>query len=905
MEMEVICISSDESDSQKENKKKSSLLKSAENGNSLQTKADISPSNDEKVEENHFKRKISQISEAVRSLSCSNAEKRRKLSKTSEVDDNSLAKPNCILQSNKKQEVTVEMPKLVVKERKKISYVAHDIFPQFISLCLSKSHEGDMVKIVDRLKRNYEKLDAVYAGSKSFALFLNDKREAIVNSNSGLLYVCIEEVLIEMRKMIKEQSRRKPTNNSIAYDAIPSTSYAANKVNNTAESEDNEDDDTYMKSETRKKIQIIRTAMKKCEIKIKKFEEAEVDFDDEADSNYIKMERYKQKMVELYSKYCELTGCDVDAGRSYLRPKNISTTQIVAVDHAITNFINSKISKRNQLKNGKKLGSFTNNLIFPDYRDILECVSRCNDRRNLSLNKKKQKSLAKKAFVEIGELLQRARRNDYWDTFSLYLENQEEDPAIKDKVLAQKLAHNRIEGDKRLAAVFEQYTKKQEELKDQAADSGTTTEDESDMDDYDKDDDDKDEYKDNDTQSIYTLSTEVDTSDENIDEIIPNDVLPAERSKSPANVSRDTSRIAPGKIETSVPQERCIKRAETKTSARESDVSNKSQSKTVIIEEKVSRAIVVSRNAIGTVAKTPEDSLPTSTTNCADTTGETEEHVAEMMIEDVSKVITDSAAEVISKDGTKVLRKSAPEIITGDIAKVKVTTAVVEEEVTEATEETVTEVLNTEVSGDKLADDAQRQPLLRVRSFAKPPTTWDDGRQGKTSKSGSGQENTPKTSSQNKDVIDLTDESSEPAPASAGATKFTIQLGNKIVPLRSKHQTLILPTGSNIISVQNITNNYLKVDMRTGEIIAPVREVQPSKLIRVPSTQTASTVRQGQLQNASVTTTTSEGPAKRPETVKRNDIIRILPKTIVMKQPDRKVIPKQQQVRALPLIIPK
>lgn len=63
--------------------------------------------------------------------------------------------------------------------------------------------------------------------------------------------------------------------------------------------------------------------------------------------------------------------------------------------------------------------------------------------------------------------MQRIRHNDYWDTFSLYLENTEEDPATKNEELAKKLSENRVEGEKRLSAVFEEYSKKQEEMKEE------------------------------------------------------------------------------------------------------------------------------------------------------------------------------------------------------------------------------------------------------------------------------------------------------------------------------------------------------------------------------------------------------------------------------------------------------
>ncbi|XP_011141623.1 probable GPI-anchored adhesin-like protein PGA55 isoform X2 [Harpegnathos saltator] len=928
MEMEIICISSDdESDSQKENKKNSSPDNFTEtSNNALHTKVEITSSHDEKVEENNLKRKVSQISRSSSNI----VEKRRKLNtnqNTSELNKEELVTSDCILVSKNKQtvtsaELTAKIPKLVVKERKKISYIAHDIFPQFISLCLNKSRDNDMKKIVDKLKRRYEGLDSSHAGSESFALFLNEKREAIIQ-NKRKLYVHIQEVMNEIKNMIKDQLKKKQTNN-VVYDAIPSTSYAANKesINKVIKLDE---DDNSVEIDKKRKIKTILMAMKKCDLRIKKFETAEVDFNEDADSNYIKMERYKQRMVELYSKLCELTDDNADAGRSYLRPKHISTTQIVAVDQAISNFINSKISKQNRLK---KRGAFTNNLIFPDYRDILECVNRCNIKRNLGLDKRKLKHMAKKAFTELGEYLQRARRNDYWDTFSLYLENAEEDPALKDKELASKLAVNRSEGDKRLAAVFEKYRKKQEDLKNQVIDSGTSTEDESDVDNDEKDEDEgKNKDDDNDTTSLYTLSSEDSSNEEDISEIIEDKILPTESDKgNTANantvmhVKCDTNKAEAMNVERSVPQEKSDKKLEVKSVTREDDAAtskdeNKttktstvstsststvstsststvsiSSTPTVANEEKVHRpsisnAVVTSRNITETSAKVQVSSSPTTTapTNCADA-DRIEEHV-EVIIEDMRKVITNSMAEVITEsETTEVLMEDTTEVEAQDIAEVARN---VQEMITKVTElasgATLDDVSITDTSDDK---DETKKPLLRVRSFAKPPTTWDDER----NKMGK-EENVPKITSQNKDVIDLTDESNvtaESAPSAAPPVlgKCAIQLG-KVVPLVKTHQTLMLPPGSNIINVQNITNNYLKLDVRTGEIIAPACSAQPSGIIHVPSTQIA-TVRQDQspsLQNSKVSTTTDE--TKRNETV-----VKIVPQKIVTKTSEPQVSPK-------------
>lgn len=297
------------------------------------------------------------------------------------------------VQPNNNQEI-IEKPKLVIKEKKKISYVAHDVFPLFISLCLQKSKDKDrkdMEKIINKLKRRYEELDPEYRSSEHFVSFLNEKRAAIMENNNKI-YVYIEEVMNEMKRKFKKESHISPSTET--YDAVPSTSYATNNlsVNNAAKSDYSNDNEETANPRTKDKIKLISQAMTNCERIIKKLEEAEVDFDKEDDSTYIKLERYKQRMVELYSKYCELTGENTDAGRVYLRPKHISATRIVAVDQAITNFINSKIARRNKIK---KTGALTDDVIFPDYRDILECVSSCNDKRNLGLDRTKQKQMGK------------------------------------------------------------------------------------------------------------------------------------------------------------------------------------------------------------------------------------------------------------------------------------------------------------------------------------------------------------------------------------------------------------------------------------------------------------------------------------------------------------------------------
>lgn len=386
------------------NRKNSQTDTTKTNNGLIHLKTEVPSSNyDKKKEQNNLKRKISQINNKGNCSIYNHKEKKQKLNSIQDISQ-MTEKINLNQSESNKDETIIVEPKLIVKEKKNISYVAHDIFPLFISLCLQKSHDDDMKKIVSKLKRRYEKLDPVYTSSESFVSFLSEKRVAIVNDRKKL-YVHIQEVMNEIKKGINQQPKRLSDNQT--YDAVPSTSYATNDLsaNNESESEedyeDNEDSNNSTNSNKAHQFKKLLRAMKKCKLIIKKLEEAEVNFDDENDSSYIKVERYKQRMVELYNKICKLTGENADAGRAYLRPKHINTTRIVSVDQAITNFINHKITKRRQ---SEKTGVFTNDLIFPDYRDILQCISRCNEAKNLGLDKRGQEQMGKLFIIIIPDL---------------------------------------------------------------------------------------------------------------------------------------------------------------------------------------------------------------------------------------------------------------------------------------------------------------------------------------------------------------------------------------------------------------------------------------------------------------------------------------------------------------------
>lgn len=256
-----------------------------------------------------------------------------------------------------------------------------DLFSMFLSQCLQKERSVDMNTIIEKLKRLYEQLDNSYAQSQEFAGLLSRKRECLLKDDCRV-YIHMEEVREEMKL-------RKRGKVIIPYEP-------ANADTDITENEDDiapvEDEDPEATQTKIRKIKLLEKTMQKCEKKIKMLEEAEVNFDEENDSSFLKLERYKARMVELYKKWCKYTGNHKDAGRSYLQPKHYKLTEIVCVDKAINSFINTSLDKRRDK-------------FFPDYVDILKLIHKYNIDKKLGMNAKEEKKKGKYLFFQLYKLV--------------------------------------------------------------------------------------------------------------------------------------------------------------------------------------------------------------------------------------------------------------------------------------------------------------------------------------------------------------------------------------------------------------------------------------------------------------------------------------------------------------------
>lgn len=287
----------------------------------------------------------------------------------------------------------IKKPMLVVKTKQPVNVEnGHEnVFLMFIGQCLSRERTSDMEKVVEKLKRKYEQLDTAYANSEAFADLLNEKRH-LLELEKGALYMHIKDVLDEMK--IRKAGRKS----AVCKSEPDGTDADTEEADVTVDGMDEKEREQFRKQEM--KIKRLEKTMELVQKRIKKYEAEEVDWNDEDDSMYMKLERYKKRMVELYNAWCKLTANHEDAGRSYLRPKHVKLTGIVTVDQAINSFVNSRLKKRSSLSNQAGKDDF-----FPDYVDILNLIHTHNVNHNLGMNKIKESAAGNYLFLIINEFL--------------------------------------------------------------------------------------------------------------------------------------------------------------------------------------------------------------------------------------------------------------------------------------------------------------------------------------------------------------------------------------------------------------------------------------------------------------------------------------------------------------------
>ncbi|CAG9837365.1 unnamed protein product [Diabrotica balteata] len=190
------------------------------------------------------------------------------------------------------------------------------------------------------------------------------------------------------------------------------------------------------------KLKKLEKTIKRLVVIIKRLEETEIDFDLEEDSSYLQLERYMARLDKVYKKYCELL------------KKNPYGTRLT---YQKLMFLNSEYNEINRAI----IKTYKNNKKFPSYYDIEKLITKVVKESRLNLNESQIKTESKNCFQKLGELLQKRRRKELYESHYIYLQDTE-DPASANMVLNSILKNNYLEAQNKIEKLVQEYVTKQD-----------------------------------------------------------------------------------------------------------------------------------------------------------------------------------------------------------------------------------------------------------------------------------------------------------------------------------------------------------------------------------------------------------------------------------------------------------
>lgn len=244
---------------------------------------------------------------------------------------------------------TAKRPKIVENEKRPM----HDDYVHLIEVCKSVDRTEDMKKIGAKLEKYYYKAHPDYVNSKSF--------HRLVQSVISEIQAEPKLVYMKIKNLLEELKTRQPTEGV-----------------NMATAEDPEQSEADKKKTIR--IQRLSEALCSLQRRIKKCEEAEVDWDDENNSKYLMTERFKQRACDIYNKLCDLTGESRSAERIVKKPIKFIGTSYPEFNRKLEKFINETKA-------------------FPDMFDVLRIMDHCSKHYNYRLNVSERKIVGMLTFL--------------------------------------------------------------------------------------------------------------------------------------------------------------------------------------------------------------------------------------------------------------------------------------------------------------------------------------------------------------------------------------------------------------------------------------------------------------------------------------------------------------------------
>lgn len=323
------------------------------------------------------------------------------------------------------------------------------VFEKFLELCWKNSKSPEMKIILQKAQNYYMNATRDYTSSVEFQNLVTCKMNDIVKRPCSI-YVFMKDVIdeIKARRLKKHKSSSKTHKASDGSVHISNNSDVAEPGPSGHAKEEGEDKaqrdaiETVVDSaESRyvsRQIKKLSKVLMKLQIMIQRLEEKEVDFDDDTDSAYIRLQRYRDRFCKVYEKLCELTGDSV-AYQANRRRIAFSGTDSSDINRCIEKFVN---------RTGQ----------FPDFHDILSLVKSVQS--DVNMRPENLRRIAEDAFLSLGQQLQRQRQYEAWNSVSVFLKDQP-DPAETNPDLESKLQNNSKEYAELMQNVIDSFAERQ------------------------------------------------------------------------------------------------------------------------------------------------------------------------------------------------------------------------------------------------------------------------------------------------------------------------------------------------------------------------------------------------------------------------------------------------------------
>lgn len=238
-------------------------------------------------------------------------------------------------------------------------------YKNLIDACKAADSSSDMVKIVDKLQRYYRRAPAEYVNSNAFRKFVNEVTHHVKTDPNTMFHKLID--------LMEELKIRKMETNGTGDGEGESTASVevANVVTPPVDPKEREREEKRVKN-----IKRMSNALRNLQAQIRKYEQAEVDWDDEGDSNYMITERLKKRAYEIYVKLCEHTGESRFAEQNVRKIIKFKATKYREFNKQLQNYVN---------ESGK----------FPDMFDVLRIMDHCNTKYNYRMDKQQRHDTGK------------------------------------------------------------------------------------------------------------------------------------------------------------------------------------------------------------------------------------------------------------------------------------------------------------------------------------------------------------------------------------------------------------------------------------------------------------------------------------------------------------------------------